>query len=612
MACWGQNADRELGDGTWDNHPRPLFVPGIVDAIDLSVFEYGTCVARRGGPAMCWGSPWGPGPVEVAGLHDVTRISAWKGTACGIRRDHSVVCAGSADGDGESRVAVGPFELPGIHDAVDLGVSSSAVCVLHACGRVSCGARYWIPAEGGKGPRTLKPLSPVGGVDDARQLVMASYINSIQYERACVLRANGRVSCWSPTSGVARAPEPLGDDSDFVGLGGGQGICAFNAAGRTKCFGPTLVIRENVSDPELPDEATLEYPMSVTSGGAFRCAALASEKIACWGRELGGITDELLVPMPVGKLKDAAQVSVGRFHTCVTRTNGEVGCFGPVQSVTVGGDDGSGGYSYSYGQTMAGLHFMAEVAAGDGFYCARTKAGEVFCAGRNDKGQLGDGPRREDRQLPTPIVGVLDATSVVAAPTYACALREKGEVDCWGGHPLSDRLGVRPAPIPELAGAVELAAGDHHTCARLPGGRITCIGAAPALSRDGSPDIVQIVAGAKHTCVLLKSGHVACAGAPDPVIEDLPEPAVFIAAGGDETCAVTMSGRVSCWGGKSVAAPWLLVTKAKRVATTGKHACALLQSGELLCWGESGNGVLGQGPSDVRYPPTWVPFGDPR
>lgn len=614
VACWGDSYAREVGDGTWETRPLPTFVPGISDAVDLSVYEYGTCVARSTGAVLCWGNPWGPSPTEVAGLTGVVRLSAWRGTACGVRRDGGVTCAGTVDGDSDDRVIADPYDLPGIRDAIGVAVGAAGVCVLHACGRVSCGRRYWTRPGNVPNQYVLQSLRPVGGVDDARALVMASYVNTSAYERACVLRASGRVACFPQSGGVAETPEALEGAGGFVGIGGGQGICAFERGGSTKCFGPTMVVRKKPEDPETPDEVSVPGIAGVGSGGAFRCAALGGDRLACWGRELGGVTNELHVPMPVGDLADAVQITAGRLHTCAARKNGDLACFGAFQSVTMAGEDGGGGASYLTGQGISGLHFMAEVLAGDGFSCARTRAGEVFCWGRDDQGQLGDGAHREDRQLPTPVEGIVDATSLAVGPAYACLIRRSGEVQCWGAHPLSAALGggLGRAVIPELAGVVEIAAGDHHACGRTSTGRILCVGAAPRFDRDGSPDIVQIVAGAAHTCVLLKTGRVACAGVPDPTPRELPLPAAHLAAGGPETCAVLSSGQVSCWGGAGWSAPWHLVHGARKVATSGKHACVLLESGGVSCWGASRSGALGKGPSDVRYPPTEIPVPDTR
>lgn len=609
VACWGQNLHRELGDGTWETRSRPTLIESIYGLSDLSVFPDGTCAARRDGAVFCWGSPWGPLPTVVYGLENITRVSAYGGTACGVRNDGAVVCAGAADGDGYERTKVGPQEIAGVRDAVDVAVGSTGICVLHRCGRVSCGSRYWKPDDKQPKVRAIAPLVPVGGLDNATMIAMAGSVSSNVYDRACALRTDGRVRCFPPTSGVASAPDALPDDEPFAGIGGGQGICAFTARGRALCFGPSILVREKAEDPEVADEVTLLGIQAVSHGGAFRCGASGPVEISCWGRTLGGDTGETVVPVRLGKLDDITQISAGGQHTCVTRKSGEHACFGPVQSVTLGGDDGSGGFSHNFGAPWPGMHFVAEVKVGDLFTCFRTRRGEVFCGGRDEHGQLGDGAHKVDEQLPLRIEGLVDATSLVAGRHYACAVRASGEVACWGRHPLSSHFGLRPAVVPALSGVVELAAGDEHACGRTATGRILCIGNAPSFGQKASAEIVQIVAGRAHTCVRFRSGHVACAGAADPAPYELPEPAIHIAAGGDETCAVMSSGHVSCWGGGGRwASPWRHVEKAKEVATSGKHACALLQNGEAVCWGDSRHGKLSDGAYEARHPPTGLPI----
>ena len=604
VACWGANTYRQLGDGTWERRSEPTRVKGISDAKDLSVTEYGACVARANGSVACWGAPWGPEATEIKDLPGVTAVAAWDSAVCGVRPNGGVVCYGLPDRGDYHRIVKGPAEIPGVVDAVDVALGDAGVCVLHVCGRVSCGSLPWIRGEDRERP---PELTPIGGLDDARAIAMGSYSVASHYVRTCALRANGRVSCVV-SGGVAAPAEPLGMKDGFVAIGGGQGICALDAAGRASCFSPTLLSRE-AGEREMPDEVTLDSPVSIAHGGGFRCAGLASGKIACWGRSLGGDTGAIAQPLPPGKETDVAHVSTGRHHTCMTRANGDVGCWGPMQLTTVAGNFSPNGYSYLGGRPVAGLHLMAETAAGDGFVCARTRAGEIFCFGRNDKGQLGDGPRVEDRPLPTPVDGLTGAAALVAAPAYACALRAGAEVRCWGAHPLSERLGTKPAAIPELAGALEVAAGDRHVCARLAARRIECVGAKPDFDADTARDAAQIVAGAAHTCLRRSSGRVICKGTPESEkgAGDLPEPAVHIAAGGSETCAVLASGRVTCWGSPSWAAPWSLAKDAVRVSTSGKHACVIRKSGELACWGAHSQGQLGDAAPEQQYAPTIMP-----
>jgi alpha-tubulin suppressor-like RCC1 family protein len=57
--CWGYNFHGELGNGTAINSSLPLRVPGITDAVDLSMLANSTCVRRTAGSVAgqvwCWG-----------------------------------------------------------------------------------------------------------------------------------------------------------------------------------------------------------------------------------------------------------------------------------------------------------------------------------------------------------------------------------------------------------------------------------------------------------------------------------------------------------------------------------------------------------------------------
>lgn len=625
--CLGANNYRQLGDGTWEPRNLPVRVRGVDDAVDIAATEYAVCAARRGGRVACWGDYWGPDPADVQGVEGAVDVSVHGGTACAATRDGRVICWGAPNHGYGERVAKGPAEMPGITDAVRVEVGDAGLCVLHACGRVSCASTVW--EGGGSEPRYARPTR-IPNLERARDLAMAAYVGAIQYRRACALLDTGEITCFVPYSGYyqthATPPNQLRDRRGFVALGGGSGICAADSRGEIACFGPTLVRREDPDDPEVPDVVSLQGALSITHGGAFRCAALASGGLSCWGRELGGRPDQLFLPMPLGpgqaRLPDGSsprvyQVAASRTHTCVVRDPGEVACWGPVQSVNMAGDGAPGGSGYSHlsGARIPGWRGMAEVATGDGFACARTPAGEVFCFGRDDRGQLGDGPHLEDRQLPTPIEGLTDAVALSAGPAYACAVRrEAGLVVCWGEHPASAATSPKPAVIAAIRDAVEVATGDHLACARLRDGRVLCWGgdsgaAAPA-EVAAARGALEVVAGARHACARLADGRVTCWGAaPDAAgAANLPAPAIDLAAGGPETCAVLRDGRVTCWGSRiEIGAPWTEVTDGAQVAVSGDHVCVLRGSGEVVCWGDGRYGKLGEGPGETRYPPTAIP-----
>src|SRR5262249_22575950 len=56
--CWGNGSYGNQGTGDVANHPMPTQVPGITDAVEISLSRYTTCV-RRGASGVfnvtCWG-----------------------------------------------------------------------------------------------------------------------------------------------------------------------------------------------------------------------------------------------------------------------------------------------------------------------------------------------------------------------------------------------------------------------------------------------------------------------------------------------------------------------------------------------------------------------------
>jgi hypothetical protein len=71
------------------------------------------------------------------------------------------------------------------------------------------------------------------------------------------------------------------------------------------------------------------------------------------------------------------------------------------------------------------------VSAGGGHACLIRTDGSVWCWGRNDRGQLGDGTRTP-RPLPVRVGGVSNIIAVAAGDTHTCAAEKDGPVWCWG------------------------------------------------------------------------------------------------------------------------------------------------------------------------------------
>jgi len=82
-------------------------------------------------------------------------------------------------------------------------------------------------------------------------------------------------------------------------------------------------------------------------------------------------------------------------------------------------------------EALQGTRFSSDAVGSDEHACAVDDTGQVWCWGRNDMGQLGDGTR-QDRESPVKVRGLSDAVSVGVGFERTCAVRQSGRVACWG------------------------------------------------------------------------------------------------------------------------------------------------------------------------------------
>jgi alpha-tubulin suppressor-like RCC1 family protein len=296
---------------------------------------------------------------------------------------------------------------------------------------------------------------------------------------------------------------------------------------------------------------------------------------------------------------------------------------------------------------------------GDDFGCVVRSDGAVFCWGSFANGRLGTAATANVTALTSAIevtgfagnAGTA-ATTVSTGANHACALRDDGDVFCWG---LNDgaQIGLTanspthdatPNPISLSASALDVAAGFSHSCALLVGGTVQCWGsdaqgqlgdsasgttsATPvtvALASGGGTlgNVVQITAGDNHTCALTASGEVYCWG--QIVVSSFIATAeratavtgwqatpTQLSAGSDNTCARLVDGTVACVGangsGRSGADPNVVSVVTAPALVTGipstelvtqvgcgvLHACAYTVSGKTYCWGANSSGELGR------------------
>src|SRR5262245_59026334 len=73
------------------------------------------------------------------------------------------------------------------------------------------------------------------------------------------------------------------------------------------------------------------------------------------------------------------------------------------------------------------------VSTGSHHACAIRTNGRLYCWGRDDHGQLGNGGANEDASIPIEVTGdFTDWVGLSAGGDHTCARRGAGRLYCWG------------------------------------------------------------------------------------------------------------------------------------------------------------------------------------
>jgi alpha-tubulin suppressor-like RCC1 family protein len=192
--------------------------------------------------------------------------------------------------------------------------------------------------------------------------------------------------------------------------------------------------------------------------------------------------------MAKGRMSSGApwtQIAAGDFHTCGIRTGGTLWCwgdnlFGQLGIAVYAGED------RPRQVTIPAPGGWASVTAGYGHTCATRTDGTLWCWGQNYFGQLGIGnytSHNRPQQVTTPAPGGWGA--VTAGSEQTCATRTGGTLWCWGFN-LDGELGIgnntdqdlpQQVITPAPGGWATVSAGVYETCATRTGGTLWCWGA---------------------------------------------------------------------------------------------------------------------------------------
>jgi alpha-tubulin suppressor-like RCC1 family protein len=349
--------------------------------------------------------------------------------------------------------------------------------------------------------------------------------------------------------------------------------------------------------------------VEIRAGSDHSCAREEEGGIWCWGRnEYGALGDGTFVdrnaPTRVLGIDDAVALAAGELHTCAIDDEGVVWCWGRNDRGQLG--EGTN-IDHNDAHMVIGLPMAAvEIGLGEYHSCARLQDGAVWCWGRNDRGQLGDGNTADSS---SPVKTLSGGLALAVDGQHSCARTTEG-VRCWGENRLG-QLGVdsggdprdvlSPIAVAWLDPMAAIAAGGEHTCGLMSDGTVWCA---------GSNEYGQLGDGTEGK----RTGPVQVSGLDD---------AVALSAGEWFNCARTTAGKIRCWGRSSRgelgngarrdgAAPGAAVALQKDalvVSAGERHACAQTDDGCVWCWGSDEFGQLGAGGSGHRATPVRAQLG---
>ena len=232
---------------------------------------------------------------------------------------------------------------------------------------------------------------------------------------------------------------------------------------------------------------------------------------------------------------------------------------------------------YIVGTTPNGIpSSVTDVWVGDTNYCAIV-AGDLWCAGVNGSGQIGDGTKA-NRNTPVPVAGLPDGvvSGVALGANSTCAI-VAGTVYCAGDGRV-DWTAVGGLISGVEVDQITYASGAY--CVRADT-RIWCWGTgSTGLLGNGSTSVASTTAPILAT--LITSRPVSPLGVVDPT--------------SDRICAITGADTLFCWGAGITTGTVISGTPTGLIdaAIGSRHGCVTYPGGNK-CFGANANGQLGTG-----------------
>jgi cysteine-rich repeat protein len=382
----GQDGWEDCDDGNIDSGDN-CSTNCFAEANSISVGPYHSCATTHEGPAYCWG--YGTRGQLGNGAETTRNTPVRVNTP-------SVFEAGQGGGPGRE---------------ISTHFTQIAVGAYHTCGVVAEGGHVLCWGWNNQGQRGHGQRSPefrnipTATPDTANtvSLALGSY-------HSCAIDQRGSFSCWGQNQygqlGLGDTTNRYAPDTLSGSRGGGLlTMGPYTTCSRTsrdvQCFG------SNAGYPMHPNsggqEIGYDEPVTVTQavgsrdfsigGNGHACEVSNTFGLDCWGSNSAGQVNP--ASQNTGRqirrtiINNISKVSLGHSHSCALTTQRTVKCWGG----NVHGQLGrlTRGTTRQAVDLVSGLTAAVEVDSGEFSTCARDEDNAVWCWGKNNYGQLGDG-----------------------------------------------------------------------------------------------------------------------------------------------------------------------------------------------------------------------------
>ena len=593
--CWGYGANGQIGDNTTTQRTSPKAVLGNYNFSNIYVGRWNSCGLLFNGTLLCWGAnSYGqigdntttqrnvPTPQII--FYNFSQVSLGDGSTCGVLINGTGLCwgrnsygqVGANITSSETGILIPTF-VYGTYNFSKIFSGNEKVCGILTNGSVMCwggqGSGGGFVCGGGLGDNTCNDSSiPVSLYGD----YTFSYLES-NYYGYCGILTNGSVMCW----------------------GGGRNGVLGNG---------------NTSKSLVPVMVNGDYNFSsISVGNGHSCGILQNESISCWGanshNQLGkGISTSYFV-YPIlfdyGTFSNGSysQLVMGTGHVCGLLENGSALCWGNNEYNALGDDTNEskdiptpvyGNYNFSFLSSRANL------------VCGLLENGSALCWGANAQGQVGANLSIEQVGIPTPVYGNYNFSTILSGANSACGMLHNKTVLCWGSNQYGSlgngSTGGRsnvPIPVSGNYNFSSLYSSNGIFCGLLENGSALCwglnnqgqLGDNSIINRNtstpvyGNYNFSSLSLGVYNSCGLLENGSALCWG--DNAFGQV----------GDNTTT-----------DRKIPTPVYGNYNFSNIAIGQYYICGVLTNSSALCWGTNVDGRLGDGTLTQRNIPTFVNY----